>query len=107
MTQAPVVFKGIGHSLNPTNSLVLKVLSASPSADSANPKSKLSTPPSLSGSSISLVSVISDKIVKARNNARIVFSGSLDLVSNKFFNSTMQKAGSSNKFAKSGNQLCY
>lgn len=97
--EAPVLFKGIGHSLNPANSLVLKVLSASPSAYSANPKSKLSSPPSLSGSSISLVSV-----VQARNNARIVFSGSLDLFSNKFFKSPVQKAGSSNKYAKSGNQ---
>ncbi|KAI3674741.1 hypothetical protein L2E82_51967 [Cichorium intybus] len=89
----PVVFKGIGHSLNPANSLVLKVLSASPSAYSANPKSKLSTPPSLSGSSISSVSV-----VQARNNARIVFSGSSDLFSNKhsIFYSFV--------FAKSGNQ---
>ncbi|KAI7755598.1 hypothetical protein M8C21_029304 [Ambrosia artemisiifolia] len=96
---APVLFKGIGHSLNPANSLVLKVLSASPSAYSANPKSKLSTPPALYGSSISLVSV-----VQARNNARAVFSGSLDLFSNKFFKSPVQKAGSSNKFAKSGNE---
>ncbi|KAI3725862.1 hypothetical protein L1987_65658 [Smallanthus sonchifolius] len=85
--EAPVLFKGIGHSLNPSNSLVLKVLSASPSACSANPKSKLSTPPSLSGSSISLVSV-----VQARNNARVLFSGSLDLFSNKFFKSPVQKA---------------
>ncbi|KAI3700784.1 hypothetical protein L2E82_45422 [Cichorium intybus] len=92
--------------LNPANSLVLKVLSASPSAYSANPKSKLSSPPSFSGSSISLVSV------QAGNNARIVFSGSLDLFSNKhaifysfvFFKSPVQKAGSSNKYAKSGNQ---
>ncbi|PWA81681.1 dolichyl-diphosphooligosaccharide-protein glycosyltransferase 48kDa subunit family protein [Artemisia annua] len=97
--EAPVLFKGIGHSVNPANSLVLKVLSASPSAYSANPKSKLSSPPSLSGSSISLVSV-----VQARNNARIVFSGSLDLFSNKFFKSPVQKAGSSDKYEKSGNQ---
>ncbi|XVF67392.1 hypothetical protein PTKIN_Ptkin10aG0117100 [Pterospermum kingtungense] len=75
---APVLFKGIGHSLNPANSLVLKVLSASPSAYSANPKSKLSTPPSLTGSSISLVSV-----VQARNNARILITGSLSMFSNR------------------------
>ncbi|KAK9286013.1 hypothetical protein L1049_025216 [Liquidambar formosana] len=56
--EAPVLFKGIGHSLNAANSLVLKVLSASPSAYSANSNSKLSNPPSLTGSAISLVSVI-------------------------------------------------
>ncbi|KAI3722974.1 hypothetical protein L2E82_34225 [Cichorium intybus] len=91
---ALVLFKEIGHSLNPANSLVL---SASPSAYSVNPNSNISSPPSLSGSSISLVSV-----VQARNNARIVFSGSLDLFSNKFFKSPVQKAGSSNKYEKSG-----
>nr|KYP66054.1 Dolichyl-diphosphooligosaccharide--protein glycosyltransferase 48 kDa subunit [Cajanus cajan] len=99
MRQAPVLFQGIGHSLNPTNSLVLKVLSASPSAFSANPKSKVTTPPSLTGSSISLVSVI-----QARNNARILISGSLSMFSNRFFRSGVQKAGSPIKHEKSGNE---
>ncbi|KAJ0076489.1 hypothetical protein Patl1_36337 [Pistacia atlantica] len=85
-------FQGIGHSLNPANSLVLKVLSASPSAYSANPKSKLSSSPALTGSSISLVSV-----VQARNNARVMITGSLSLFSNRFFRSGVQKAGSSTK----------
>ncbi|KAG4940670.1 hypothetical protein JHK87_044541 [Glycine soja] len=52
MQQAPVLFQGSGHSLNPTNSLVLKVLSASPTTFFANPKSKVTTPPSLNGTSI-------------------------------------------------------
>ncbi|KAL5557235.1 hypothetical protein UlMin_039471 [Ulmus minor] len=96
---APVLFKGIAHSLNAANSLVWKVLSASPSAYSANPKSKLPHPPSLTGSDISLVSVM-----QARNNARIMISGSLDLFSNRFFGSAVQKAGSSHKYEKSGNK---
>ncbi|XP_012855018.1 PREDICTED: dolichyl-diphosphooligosaccharide--protein glycosyltransferase 48 kDa subunit [Erythranthe guttata] len=97
--EAPVLFKGIGHSLNPENSLVLKVLSASSSAYSANPTSKLSNPPSLTGTSISLVSV-----VQARNNARIMISGSLGLFSNRLFRSGVQKIGSLNKYEKSGNE---
>ncbi|CAN1344167.1 Dolichyl-diphosphooligosaccharide--protein glycosyltransferase 48 kDa subunit [Linum perenne] len=76
--EAPVLFKGIAHSLNAANTLALKVLSASSSAYSANPNSKLSSPPSLSGSTISLVSV-----VQARNNARIMITGSLDMLSNQ------------------------
>ncbi|XWS54636.1 hypothetical protein CRYUN_Cryun10bG0105600 [Craigia yunnanensis] len=96
---APVLFQGIGHSLNPSNSLVLKVLSASPSAYSANPKSKLSTPPSLTGSALSLVS-----IVQARNNARILITGSLSMFSNRFFRFSVQKAGSPTKHEKSGNE---
>lgn len=97
--EAPILFQGIGHSLNPANSLVLKVLSASPSAYSANPKSILSNPPSLTGSAISLVS-----IMQARNNARILISGSLSVFSNRFFRSGVQKAGSSIKHEKSGNE---
>ncbi|KAL5704852.1 Dolichyl-diphosphooligosaccharide--protein glycosyltransferase 48 kDa subunit [Ranunculus cassubicifolius] len=97
--EAPVLFKGIGHTLNAANNLVLKVLSASPSAYSAKPGTELSNPPSLSGSKISLVS-----IVQARNNARVLISGSLDLFSNRFFRSTVQKAGSSEKQVKSGNE---
>ncbi|KAG8384058.1 hypothetical protein BUALT_Bualt04G0078500 [Buddleja alternifolia] len=109
--EAPVLFKGIGHSLNPENSLVmlkslfstcavvLKVLSASSSAYSANPTSKLSNPPSLTGTAISLVSV-----VQARNNARIMISGSLDMFSNRLFRSGVQKSGSLNKYKKSGNE---
>ncbi|XVF44931.1 hypothetical protein PTKIN_Ptkin02bG0162600 [Pterospermum kingtungense] len=97
--EAPVLFQGIGHSLNPANGLVLKVLSASPSAYSANPKSKLSTPPSLTGSAISLVSV-----VQARNNARVLITGSLSMFSNRFFKSGVQKTGSQTKHKKSGNE---
>ncbi|CAN6687589.1 unnamed protein product [Malus baccata var. baccata] len=97
--EAPVLFQGIGHAVNSENSLVLKVLSASPSAYSANPKSKLSNPPSLTGSAISLVSV-----VQARNNARVLISGSLSLFSDRFFRSKVQKAGSSKKHEKSSNE---
>ncbi|XP_022775274.1 dolichyl-diphosphooligosaccharide--protein glycosyltransferase 48 kDa subunit-like [Durio zibethinus] len=96
---APVLFKGIAHSVNAANGLVLKVLSASSSAYSANLASKLLRPPLLSGSAISLVSV-----VQARNNARIMITGSLDLFSNRLFRTAVQKAGSPFKFEKSGNE---
>ncbi|KAJ8770696.1 hypothetical protein K2173_021343 [Erythroxylum novogranatense] len=97
--EAPVLFKGIAHSINAANGLALKVLSASPSAYSANPTSKLSNPPALTGSTISLVSV-----VQARNNARIMIGGSLDMFSNRFLRSGVQKAGSPTKYKKSGNE---
>ncbi|GAB4837935.1 Dolichyl-diphosphooligosaccharide--protein glycosyltransferase 48 kDa subunit [Ancistrocladus abbreviatus] len=97
--EAPVLFQGIGHSLNPANNLVLKVLSASPSAYSANPKSEISNAPMLTGSAISLVSV-----VQARNNARILISGSLSMFSDRFFRSGVQTASSSIRHEKSGNE---
>ncbi|GER42597.1 glycosyltransferase 48 kDa subunit [Striga asiatica] len=97
--EAPVLFKGIGHSVNPENSLVLKVLSASSSAYSANPTSELLIPPSLTGTAISLVSVL-----QARNNARVMISGSLDLFSNRLLRAGVQKNGSLKKYGKSGNE---
>ncbi|RLM85929.1 dolichyl-diphosphooligosaccharide--protein glycosyltransferase 48 kDa subunit [Panicum miliaceum] len=97
--EAPVLFRGIGHTANPSNSLVLKVLSASPSAYSANPKTKLASPPSVTGSAISLVSVM-----QARNNARVLVSGSFDLFSNRFLKSGVQKAGSKKRHERAGNE---
>ncbi|KAF5738175.1 Dolichyl-diphosphooligosaccharide-protein glycosyltransferase [Tripterygium wilfordii] len=96
--EAPVLFRGIAHSVNPTNGMVLKVLSASDSAYSANPISKLSNPPLLTGSAISLVSVL-----QARNDARVMITGSLDMFSDRFFKSDVQKAGNP-KYEKSGNE---
>ncbi|KAM7479281.1 hypothetical protein LguiA_027494 [Lonicera macranthoides] len=97
--EGPILFQGIGHSSNPANGLVIQALSAAPSAYSANPKSKLTNPPALTGSAISLISV-----VQARNNARILISGSLRMFSNRFFKSVVQKAGSTIKHDKSGNE---
>ncbi|XP_043804691.1 dolichyl-diphosphooligosaccharide--protein glycosyltransferase 48 kDa subunit isoform X3 [Manihot esculenta] len=97
--EAPVLFKGVAHSINAANRLALKVLSASSSAYSANPSSKLSSPPSLTGATISLVSV-----VQARNNARIMITGSIDMFSNRFFRSGVQNAESTIKYEKSGNE---
>ncbi|EPS64575.1 hypothetical protein M569_10206, partial [Genlisea aurea] len=97
--EAPVLFKGIGHSIYPTNNLAIQVLSASPAAYSANPNILLANPPVFSGSTISLVSV-----VQARNNARILISGSLSIFSNRFFRLAVQKAGSPIKYEKSGNE---
>ncbi|XP_074313307.1 dolichyl-diphosphooligosaccharide--protein glycosyltransferase 48 kDa subunit-like [Silene latifolia] len=94
--EAPVLFQGIGHSVNPSNNLVLKVLSASPSAYSSNPSKTLANAPSLTGSSISLVSV-----VQARNNARVLISGSLKMFSDRFLRSGVQKVGSSNRWLAS------
>ncbi|WCJ39065.1 Dolichyl-diphosphooligosaccharide--protein glycosyltransferase 48 kDa subunit [Euphorbia peplus] len=66
--EAPVLFKSIGRSVNPSNSLALKLLSASPSAYSANPNSKLTSPPSLLGSAILLVSVMQDPRESSRDS---------------------------------------
>ncbi|GMH24511.1 hypothetical protein Nepgr_026354 [Nepenthes gracilis] len=97
--EAPVLFRGIAHSLNLVNNLGLKVLSTSPSIDPANPKTKSLNTPMMTGSAISLVLV-----VQARSNARILISGSLSMFGNRFFRFEVQKVGSSTRHEKSGNK---
>uniref|UniRef100_A0A7I4CPW3 Dolichyl-diphosphooligosaccharide--protein glycosyltransferase 48 kDa subunit n=1 Tax=Physcomitrium patens TaxID=3218 RepID=A0A7I4CPW3_PHYPA len=95
----PILYRGLGHIVNPTSELGIKVLSASPSAYSGRVGAEITDLPNVSGASMALVSV-----VQARNNARIMISGSLELFSNQFFESSVQQSGSDDKFEKSGNQ---
>ncbi|TWW56270.1 Dolichyl-diphosphooligosaccharide--protein glycosyltransferase 48 kDa subunit [Takifugu flavidus] len=70
-TNKPVLFKGVGMVADPENPLVLDILT---------------------GSSTSYSFFPDRPITQARNNARVVFSGSLDFFSDAFFNSGVQKA---------------
>ncbi|CAK9225976.1 unnamed protein product [Sphagnum troendelagicum] len=96
---APVLFRGIAHSVNIANDLMVTVLSASPAAFSGKPNTDLTEAPTLTGTSVTLVSAI-----QARNNARILISGSLDLFSNKFFRLSFQRSSNGLRYAKSGNE---
>lgn len=80
---APVVYRGIGASISPKSTLVVKALSAADTAYSAVP-SKGTTDSTLAGKDATLVA-----LVQARNNARAVVAGSLDMFSNEFFQSTL------------------
>lgn len=79
----PVAFSGVGMSLEPTNVLAFHVLMAPATAYSANPvkpiTEKIVSSDLLFGNQIGLVTA-----VQSRNNARLVFAGSLDLFSNKY-----------------------
>ncbi|KAH7439679.1 hypothetical protein KP509_04G071900 [Ceratopteris richardii] len=86
--KAPILFAGVAHSVAPANNMVIKVLTGSPTAYSANPRVQLKESPALTGSSVGLVSA-----VQARNNARVIISGSLALFSNRFFTSAVKNAG--------------
>ncbi|XP_053206440.1 dolichyl-diphosphooligosaccharide--protein glycosyltransferase 48 kDa subunit-like [Panonychus citri] len=84
------------------NPLVLDVLKASPTAYSYNPSKKITEYPHAIGSNTLLISAL-----QARNNARVLFTGSLDLFSDKLFRSSVQKSGSKQVHEKSGNEaLC-
>lgn len=75
-----VVYRGLGHAIDESNVLAVKTLRGSDSAYSATPQSAIRTYPENAGADTLLVSSI-----QARNNARIVFSGSLDMFSNEYF----------------------
>ncbi|GMH03312.1 hypothetical protein Nepgr_005151 [Nepenthes gracilis] len=77
----------------------LKVLLASPSTYSANPKTKSLNAPMLIGSTIPLVTT-----VHARGTVRILISGSLSMFSDRFFGSEVQKASNSTRHEKSGHE---
>jgi len=80
--------------------LVLDLLLASSTAYSYNPDKKITEYPHAVGKNTLLISAL-----QARNNARVVFCGSLDFFSDKLFQSSVLKSGSSGKAVeKSGNE---
>ncbi|KAM9979739.1 hypothetical protein ACTFIZ_006008 [Dictyostelium cf. discoideum] len=85
----PILFKGIGHKIR-NNPLNYAILTGSSTSFSAKAVSGVST--KLMGKSCGLVSSL-----QARNNARVTFSGSLDLFSDKSFNSKIDNNESGNK----------
>lgn len=99
-TTSPIVFQGVGMTADPENSLVLEILTASSTAYSYSPDNAISEYPLAVGKNTVLVGG-----QQARNNARIVFAGSLDMFSDRYFMSPAQNAVSSGSelFPKSGN----
>lgn len=87
---APVLFRGIGHAVDENNILAIKALRGNPSTYSANPAKPIDDYPENAGADTLLVTAI-----QARNNARIVITGSIDMFSNKFFRTKLSQASSS------------
>jgi len=99
---APVLFRGIGHLGSSGTKLLIRVLTASETAFSAVPGTKVVDFPQSAGVDTLLITAL-----QARNNARVVFSGSLDLFSDKFFSSPVQTFsadGTAKRYPKSGNE---
>jgi len=95
---APILFSGVGHAATEGSRLLFRILTGTQTTYSANPSLPVTDYPQSVGKDTLLVTAI-----QARNNARIIFSGSLDLFSNKLFNSPVSVVGGS-KFDKSGNE---
>eukprot|EP01121_Diplochlamys_sp_Union-15-3_P003498 TRINITY_DN1339_c0_g1_i3.p1 TRINITY_DN1339_c0_g1~~TRINITY_DN1339_c0_g1_i3.p1 ORF type:complete len:435 (-),score=81.64 TRINITY_DN1339_c0_g1_i3:60-1364(-) len=93
---SPILYQGIGHSLE--GSLNFQILTGSKSAYSAIPGKALADNPQVVGKRTALVSAL-----PARNNARVVVTGSLALFSDRYINSKVQKYGSNSAPRSSGN----
>lgn len=78
---SPVLYRGIGHVIDDENKLAIKILQGNPTTYAAKPfKGVQSNTAENMGSDTLLVTAL-----QARNNARVVFAGSVDLFSNYFF----------------------
>ncbi|CAB3404261.1 unnamed protein product [Caenorhabditis bovis] len=76
----PVLFKGVGLVASRSNRLALGIVKATPTSYSYNPSATKVVNPAIAGSRGLLIGGL-----QARNNARIVFTGSVDMFSNAFF----------------------
>ena len=86
-TDAPLLFRGVGMISDPQNPLVLEILTGSSTSYSYSPSSPITDYPHAVGRSTLLIAGM-----QARNNARVVISGSIDFFSNEFFGSPVLKA---------------
>lgn len=97
----PLLFEGTGLILDKDNSLVLPILTADSTAYSYNPKSQVKEYPHAVGRKTVLIAAL-----QARNNARIIFSGSLFFFSDEAFNSGVAKVHGDKLTAnQSGNKV--
>ncbi|XP_027377361.1 dolichyl-diphosphooligosaccharide--protein glycosyltransferase 48 kDa subunit [Bos indicus x Bos taurus] len=95
----PILFRGVGMVADPDNPLVLDILTGSSTSYSFFPDKPITQYPHAVGKNTLLIAGL-----QARNNARVIFSGSLDFFSDAFFNSAVQKAApSSQRYSQTGN----
>jgi oligosaccharyltransferase complex subunit beta len=87
--KAPLLYRGIGLLVDPTNPLVLEILTGSSTSYSHNPDLPITEYPHAVGKNTVMIAGL-----QARNNARVVFSGSLEFFSDEFFTAQVEAKGS-------------
>jgi len=95
--KSPLLYRGTGILADPGNPLVLEVLTGSSTSYSANPEHPIKEYPHAVGKNTVLIAGL-----QARNNARVIFSGSLEFFSDEFFNAQVVP-GSGGKAVAAGN----
>ncbi|VDM25570.1 unnamed protein product [Toxocara canis] len=96
--QGPVLFRGVAIDADESNRLCLRLLTASTTAYSFRPDHRIDEYPMVVGRSQLLVGAL-----QTRSNARVLFAGSLDMFSDVFISSTVNKTGSTSGPTRSGN----
>ncbi|XP_065565575.1 dolichyl-diphosphooligosaccharide--protein glycosyltransferase 48 kDa subunit-like [Artemia franciscana] len=94
----PLLYDGTGLVVDSENPLVLEVLTGDSTSYSYKPGTYVTETPLAIGRKTVLIAGL-----QARNNARVVFSGSLDFFSDKFFGSPVNPHGGK-KYNSSGNK---
>ncbi|XP_067006615.1 dolichyl-diphosphooligosaccharide--protein glycosyltransferase 48 kDa subunit [Anabrus simplex] len=95
----PLLYQGTGLVADRENPLVLQILTSESSAYSYIPDEPIKEYPHAVGKNTLLIAAL-----QARNNARVIFSGSLYFFSDEAFTSPVQKALGGKKYDVSGNQ---
>jgi len=85
---APVLYRGVDQILEEANDLLFPLLVGSSTCYSYSPESPVKEVPHSTGRQAVLVSAL-----QARNNARALFSGSLEMFSDRFMTSPAQRHG--------------
>lgn len=93
-----LLYRGVGLLTDSENPLVINILTGSSTSYSHNPEERVKEYPHATGRNTILIAGL-----QARNNARVVLSGSLEFFSDEFFSAQVEKVGSSVPPAQSGN----
>lgn len=99
-TIPPLLYQGTGLIADPDNPLILRLLTASSSAYSYHPDQSVKEYPHAVGKNALLIAAL-----QARNNARVLFSGSLYFFSDEAFTSSVKKSLGGEKYDLSGNEM--
>ncbi|VDL20211.1 unnamed protein product [Hymenolepis diminuta] len=94
----PILYRGVSITSDPTNPLLIKILQGSAKSYSHNPKAPITQYPTAVGKNTQLVSAL-----QARNNARVVFTGSIEMFSDAFYESPVVNKVTNQRFKHSSN----
>ncbi|VDK40331.1 unnamed protein product [Taenia asiatica] len=94
----PILYRGVGISTDPTNPLLITVLHGSARSFSYDTKKVVSQYPTTVGKNTQLVAAL-----QARNDARVVFTGSIEMFSDAFYSSPVVNKVTNKRFERSSN----